>query len=722
MSSLLLRVIRAHRCRSTHHHIAINALSLIKGEHAERWHDLMLVLHQDLLSGAKAPDTDFKDFKNHVLHISEGEWGGARDAAAEWYGKAVMALKAKRWSDAVYALGVMSHYYADPIQPFHTGQTEEEGAMHRALEWSIAKSHGELERRIQAKGYPEVPTGEGVNFVSGMVRAGAEVSHPHYQTLIDHYNLDVGVKSPEDGLDETLLEIISDLIAYATSGLAAIFDRAFAEAAVKPPKSNLTLNGFLATLDIPVRWITKKLDDAGDRRIVEAMYKELRKTGKVIKALPDDDKAIRKMHAQQVLRMPLKELDAQRMRKIGTKHVARNSASQVAVETSPVRDEPVIDKKALKQKQAEEAKTAKAARAAEEKAAQEAKAKALEAEKAEKLRLAEAKKRQDEAEKQRLAEEKQREIEAEKAAKLKAEEDAKRQREEKRLAELKAKEEKTKAKLAKRTAKEEAEAAEAIAALRAANATADRKAREQAEIEAKALEQAAEKHSPAKPKIKVQADMKPSEQTETSAEIKTKPDVSSEPIDVDFEPLEDAKLEPEVPPRTPAPEPKVAQKTEAPDEAEDDLVDEDELLKSSRRGSLTMASPIVDAPSIGKKTAARLNKVGINTTGDLIQANTDKLAERLNSRYMTSETLTDWQDQTLLMIDMPSLRVHDAQILVGAGVRCVEDLAEASASDLLKAATTFLKSPKGSRLADNGTEVDQEEIYDWIEEAQAAFA
>ena len=84
--TLLERVIRAHRCRSTHHFIAFDALSLIGGEQAEGWKSLMLVHHEHLLKGAKAPDDTFKDFKNHVLHISEGEWGGAR-AKADGAGK-----------------------------------------------------------------------------------------------------------------------------------------------------------------------------------------------------------------------------------------------------------------------------------------------------------------------------------------------------------------------------------------------------------------------------------------------------------------------------------------------------------------------------------------------------------------------------------------------------------------------------------------------------------
>ena len=209
--NLLELVIIAHRCRSTHHFIAFDALQLLKGKDAGDWKNLLLKHHTQLLKGAKAPDAEFRDFQNHVLHVEDGEWGGARDAAMEWYGKAVEALREKKWSKAAYALGVLTHYYADPIQPFHTAQSEEEGAIHRALEWSIAKSRDTIKALIDLRGYPHVHAGTETGFVADMVLAGAKYSNPHYQTFIDHYDLHKGVANPPEGLDQTLLDIIADL-------------------------------------------------------------------------------------------------------------------------------------------------------------------------------------------------------------------------------------------------------------------------------------------------------------------------------------------------------------------------------------------------------------------------------------------------------------------------------------------------------------------------------
>src|SRR5262245_22448130 len=122
--SLFYRLVMNSVCRSNHHRLAIDALRHLKGPQADTWRDLFLKHHGKYLQGAKAPDDVFKDFKNHVLHPRDGDWGGAPMAAREWYRRTVRALQEKDWPHAAYCAGVMSHYVVDPIQPLHTGQTE----------------------------------------------------------------------------------------------------------------------------------------------------------------------------------------------------------------------------------------------------------------------------------------------------------------------------------------------------------------------------------------------------------------------------------------------------------------------------------------------------------------------------------------------------------------------------------------------------------------------
>jgi hypothetical protein len=549
--TLLERVIRNHRCRSTHHFIAFDALSLIGGEDGEAWKSLFLVHHEHLLKGAKAPDAEFKDFKNHVLHVGEGEWGGARAKATEWYARGVELLGKKRWSEAAYAFGVLSHYYADPIQPFHTGQTEAEGVIHRAVEWSIAKSRGEIDARIEANGYPAFDVPGGMGFVSDMVRQGAELSHAYYDVFIDHYDIDAGVADPPSGLDETMRAAIAELVAYATAGFAAILSRAFQEAAVAPPKVNLTLQGYIETLDIPLRWITAKLEDAGDRRTVEKMYAEFQKTGKVIKSLPADDKAIRALHAREVRRIPLKQLNAEEIAPLGTQNEDRLAAAPEPeeIKAAPVDDVPPTE-----------------------------------------------------------------------------------------LAEM--------------------------------------ARRDTARVPGRGLLGTRKRLAAAEPEI-----------ADTEVEIEAD---ANEPI---------AEL------------PVAA----SPPSAETDGGDE-----PRRMASITRDDPVVDAPSIGRKTAKQLARAGITTIGDLLDCDADMVELELNIRHITSEAIRIWQDQTQLMMDVPGLRVHDAQLLVGAGITTREDLANASAHTIFELATEFLSTPEGERVLRDDQVLHEDEVEEWIGMAQDA--
>ncbi|MEO1303404.1 MAG: DUF4332 domain-containing protein [Pseudomonadota bacterium] len=617
--NLLELVIIAHRCRSTHHYIAFDALQLFKGEHAEDWKNLLLKHHTALLKGAKAPDSEFRDFKNHVLHVGDGEWGGARDKAMEWYGKAVEALREKKWSKAAYSLGVLTHYYADPIQPFHTGQTEEEGAIHRALEWSIAKSRDTIKALIDVRGYPNVSAGTETGFVADMVLAGAHYSHPHYQTFIDHYDLHKGVSNPPEGLDQTLLDIIADLVAYATAGVAVLFERAFAEAGVKPQKVDLDLPGYFAALDIPIRKITKRMSDANDRKQVEAMYEEFVETGKVIKTLPDDDKKIRALHCKHILRQPIEWLDAMPLRPIGTKHVPLAKPPkpvEYQLKVVPVPVDGSAPKPRAVQRTASLAPDPVVFDIPDE---------------------------------------------------------------------------------------DLPVAFEMASALEAAKATLSATAGEtpepDTERETEPVEAAVE---PVKDSIVIEtAAIEDASVSEPEPTVEPVEDATPSPAEAMLAELNAAEASPQQ-------NPEIEEETETSEPA-------------PRSNALSLEDPVVDAPSIGPKTASRLEQVDIYTIGDLLNADPAETASALSVRYIKTDTLTDWQDQTRLMVDAPGLRVLDSQILVGAGIRSVDDLARASATKVLTAATTFLDTPQGARVLWGGdNNVDKTEVEHWIDLAKSA--
>jgi hypothetical protein len=702
--SLLERVVRAHRCRSTHHFIALDALSLIGGEQGEAWKAVLLVHHEHLLEGAKAPDSTFKDFMNHVCHVNEGQWGGAPGKAMEWYARSVELLRAKKWSKAAYALGVLSHYYADPIQPFHTGQTEEEGVIHRAVEWSIAKSRDVIDEMIEANGYPDVQVPDGPGFVADMVLEGATLSNTYYNTFIDHYDLKKGVSDPPSGLDDTMRDAIAELVAYATAGFAAIVTQAVEEAAVAPPKVSLTLQGYIESLDIPLRWITSKMADAGDRAQVERMYKEFQKTGKVVKTLPDDDKFIRKQHASQVLRVPLKQLDKQEIGPVGSAHVPPEGEAPQVEEAEvlledTVAEAPVVAEEAVIEEVAEAEIAQEDAPVEEDSAGEDEE---IEAEVEEDIDAEEEIEDEVDDEVEDAVDE-DFEDEVEEELILDADE----------LAEL-----------------EEADFSEEEADLSAGDDEDEEVEDEDAfeededesedddEYESEDDEDEYEDEEELEDEEEDEDEDEDDEEYDEDDESDDEEDDESEEYDEE-EDDEESEYEDED-------EDEAEEYDDAAEEESEDAVDADEESDEAPEPvraytpGLTREDPVVDAPSIGPKTAARLEAVDIYTIGDLLDCDIEETAFLLDVHYIDSETIRDWQDQTRLMMDIPGLRVHDVQIMVGAGIRTKKELAEAPARTLFLLATEFLATPEGERVRRGDDLFMEEEVEEWIERAQDA--
>ncbi|MFL5338577.1 MAG: DUF4332 domain-containing protein [Gemmataceae bacterium] len=318
--SLLFSVLSAWKCHGTHHQLAMQAVRRLRGPDADAWRNLFLSQLTYYLAGSQAPDDEFHDYRNHVLHVRENYWGGAVAAVEDWYAHTVAALKKQDWPAAVYAAGVMSHYFTDPHMPLHTGQSEEEGAVHRALERSVAKSFDDLLRAQEEDlgGYPDVEVPAGADWLSRMLRQGADLANAHYEALIDHYDLARGVADPSAGLDQECMDRLAPLLGRAVAGLARVLEQAFHEAGVHPRNVYLTPAAVYAGLTLPVTWFLKTRREARERDVIAAIYREYRQTGKVVEALPPDEKLVRRLHAAEVLRLPMSVLNAQPARPVGT--------------------------------------------------------------------------------------------------------------------------------------------------------------------------------------------------------------------------------------------------------------------------------------------------------------------------------------------------------------------------------------------------------------------
>jgi hypothetical protein len=531
--SLLYAVVFASRCRSNHHRLAIDALRHLRDPKAERWRDLFLSQHVEYLRGAKAPDDEFKDFKNHVLHVREKDWGGAVEACNEWYRRTVRALAAKDWKQAAWCAGVLSHYYVDPHQPFHTHQTEEENVIHRAVEWSFSKSYTTFQRILENDlgGYPNVETPSGDKWLADMVKAGAKAANAHYETVVDHYDFTKGVKDPPAGLDQELRDTIAKLVGHAAAGFARVLDRAFEEAAVKPPRVDAGLQTFFLALEAPIQSVLKLMDDAAARREVAAQFEEYRRSGKVRSTLCEDDKVVRELHAVEVLKTPLSSLDAKWPREIGAK------AGEGAAPRSTKVKTPLP--------QAKQNKT---------------------------IELAPVK---------------------------------------------------------------------------------------------------APKPAPAKPA----------------------------PVRVEAEPPPPVKMPRELPAGAP-------------------LAKKEKVLP---RPTLNESAPVVQAPSIGPKTAKRLEAVGVKTIADLLAMNAEEGEGRIDARHISAQLIRDWQAQALLACTVPGLKSREAQALVACGVQDANELAGMDAVQLCDGVAQWGLSEEGQRAWGAAPAPTEDDVATWIERARRSI-
>lgn len=130
---------------------------------------------------------------------------------------------------------------------------------------------------------------------------------------------------------------------------------------------------------------------------------------------------------------------------------------------------------------------------------------------------------------------------------------------------------------------------------------------------------------------------------------------------------------------------------------------------------LHLDSPIVDAPSIGPKTASRLERIGVIQVSDLLQREAAELSRRLHDRRITPETCLAWQQQATLVCCIPELRGHDAQVLVACGYTDVAAIAIQSPETLFAIVGPFVNSDRGQRLLRSAKTPDLEEVRYWVD-------
>lgn len=631
---LLFDILYAAHANGTHHKLAMDALNNLHGDEAPRRRNLFLKYYEPYLRGSKDPDKKFKDFRNHVLHVSQDYWGGAEKAARKWYDALVEALREQKWSDAAYNAGVLSHYYSDPIMPFHTAQSEAENNIHRAVEWSISCSYDRLRATAVLRGQLGVHVPTGNDWLEQMVREGAEKSHRQYQLLIDHYNFKQGRRNPPRGLDVVCRDAISALLGHAIGGIARILERAFDEAAVTAPRVLLVAETVLATIEMPIQWVTNRIENQQQAEQIRQMFREYQKTGKVERNLPEDVRAVRDELLAEQNKVPeqVEQADWQDGYNLPEVNLASLTRSRLGHRSVPSTTKKTQPERVV-ERRPEPAKT-KTPRIEKQDAEPESKRPAPPLEK-----------------------------------------------------------------LVEPTAKREASRLEESEHFE----------------EATSSEFQPTKGVKIRPKLPPQKKIEPAAGQFEGTAGNEKPGKSGKLKIARSEPITET-----IPLEEPSAEKKNAQSKEPSPRGSRAIDEKKPVEEKALKFYLEASDPVVDAPSIGNKTAKRLNGVGIRTVAQLIAADPDAVAPKIKVQHINADVLAEWQAQAVLVCRIPMLRGHDAQLLTGCGYENPEAVARANAEMLLIEVEEYAESSAGQRILRGSSPPDLEEVTNWIAWARQA--
>lgn len=549
----LVSILRAAHCRSTHHFFAIDALEWVQGAKGLLLRDMLLDNYSEYLKGAKDPDDVFKDFQNHVLHVSDNLWGGAPQACEKWLVSTITFLQREDWAKAAYACGVLSHYFTDPTMPLHTGQTERESIVHRPMEWSICKSYEDIYQMSRSES-PQIllqPLG-GTAWIGHQVTEAARVAHSYYDRLIKIYDVENGCIDPPRGLNEESRMILAKLFAIAIHGWAAVISRIAEISTTKVPTTTLTLATIMAGVQIPVKSIVSKIGDKNERLAINNLLSEYTATGTVKKNLPPEVKSVRKEREKNPKPIPVKmsaQLDADKpvFPELIEKAHPKPRPIVASIPVAP-EQEPLLD-------------------------------------------------------------------------------------------------------------------------------------------------------MVRPPRISV-----PDQPVQRMLE----PIIVTPSKDVDFKSRS-------IPLPTPAAD--LAEPTYEKNQDSESLEKSHSnrtSLSGDTKSKLNRSDNIVDAPSIGPKTAVRFEQIGINTIEQFLTADVQSLAEALETKWITADLLQDWQDQARLVCDVPALCGYKAQLLVAVDCRNADELASCDREELYTCIERFCETKEADRILRSSSPPDADEIEKWI--------
>jgi hypothetical protein len=287
----LLKILRAAHCHQTHQWFAVDALKLVQTDSGKRLARLLARYHDRYLTGAIDPDIRFRDFQNHVIHVNQGYWGGAPRVAHSWYDRMQRYLRSHRFADAAHAAGVLSHYFADVMQPLHTATGDREKILHAPIECSVSECYDEIYRGWQEDEMRVVfQLSHGVGWLGEAMLHGARFAHRKRNLLLSQYDLQAAAGDPRLGLNGQGKAALAEIFGLVITGLARLLERAAADAEAardeRLPTCSLVVPTLLAGVEAPLRYGVARNKQHARRAEVTQLIDEFRQTGSLQTHLP----------------------------------------------------------------------------------------------------------------------------------------------------------------------------------------------------------------------------------------------------------------------------------------------------------------------------------------------------------------------------------------------------------------------------------------------------
>lgn len=213
--------------QTTHQRLLVDALDRVDTPAGKRLAKMMLRHHRQLFRGSRDPDRLFRDYQNHVVHVTDGFWGGAPRLAHRWYERMVQSIRDRRYRSAAHAAGVMSHYIVDPMHPLHTAQCDRARIMHLPTEYIASVFYDRFIDRLGRSGNQiEIVLSDSPSWLGELVLHGAARSHRHYVTLIHDLDLDRLSSDPSTSFGSRFEAANAEMMGIAITALSSVFDRA----------------------------------------------------------------------------------------------------------------------------------------------------------------------------------------------------------------------------------------------------------------------------------------------------------------------------------------------------------------------------------------------------------------------------------------------------------------------------------------------------------------